>query len=250
MSHALRIAIAEDEPMNLKRLQRLLEECGCKVIAAFRNGLELEEWMTTHPAIDGLFLDIQMPGLDGLALKASLDASIPVVFVTAYQEHAAEAFDIEATDFILKPVTTDRLARALERVRRKIHPKESRKENTRFAVQAGEGLVFLEFAKITHFEVVESCVWACSGEKRFKTRWRSLGEVEAQFPHAGLLKIHRHLLIRPETVVGLRSSGGGARVMVRLSGGVELEASRGATPALKSLLGLIDKSKDPSGGSY
>ena len=63
-------------------------------------------------------------------------------------------------------------------------------------------------------------------------------EVVASFPEAGLLRIHRHLLIRPEAVLGIRSAGGGTRVLVRMIGGIELEASRGATPKLKARLGL------------
>lgn len=241
MSPGLRIAIAEDDALSLKRLHRLLEECGCTVVATFSDGLALEDWMCTHPHLDALFLDVQMPNLDGFTLKASLDISIPVVFVSAFSEHAVQAFDLDATDFILKPLSKDRLLRALDRVRRQLSPREPKSAETgRLVVYAGEGMIFLELSKLTHFEVVESCVFACVGDKRFRTRWRTLGEVETQFPQAGLLRIHRHLLIRPETVVGIRSSGGGARVKVRLAGNVELEASRGATPALKALLGLMD----------
>jgi two-component system LytT family response regulator/two-component system response regulator AlgR len=242
MNHPLRIAIAEDEPMNRRRLQRLLQDCGSEVVAAFGNGLELEEWMRASPEVDALFLDIQMPGLDGLSLRASLDPALPVVFVTAYAEHAVEAIDLEATDYLLKPVTTERLARALDRVRRKLESLPGRPSRPdpggRIPVSAGDGVLFLDLEKLTHFEVVESTVWACAGEKRFRTRWRTLGEVEVHFPHAGLMRIHRHLLIRPETIVGLRSSGCGARVIVRLLGGVEVEASRGATPGLKERLGV------------
>lgn len=239
---ALRVALAEDEPMNQRRLARLLEDCGCEVVATFSSGLDLEEWMRSGPAVDGLFLDIEMPGLDGLSLRASLDPKVPVVFVTAHAEHAVEAFDLEATDFLLKPVTTPRLAKALDRIRRTMGRQEGpgpdrAQRPTRYPVLAGTGMVFLDLARTAYFEVEDQVVWAWAGE-RFRTKWKALGEVEAFFPDAGLLRIHRHLLIRPEAVLGLRSSGGGARVLVRMAGGAELEASRGATPRLKERLGL------------
>ena len=85
--------------MNQRRLLRLLQDCGCEVVAAFANGLELEEWMATSPCVDALFLDIQMPGLDGLSLRACLDPNLPVVFVTAYANHAVDAFNLDAVDF-------------------------------------------------------------------------------------------------------------------------------------------------------
>lgn len=239
---SLRVALAEDEPLNLKRLQRLLEDCGCEVAAAFTNGLELEEWLRSQPEVDAFFLDVQMPGLDGLNLRASIPERFPVVFVTAHAEHAVRAFDLEAVDFLLKPVTVPRLAQALKRVRRALSrgepPQEaSQAKRPRYPVAAGGGVLLVDLAKTTHFEVEEQVVWAYAGEK-YRTRWKSLGEVEAAFPDAGLLRIHRHLLVRPEAVLGLRSVANGARVMVRLQGGHEVEASRGATPKLKERLGL------------
>jgi two-component system LytT family response regulator/two-component system response regulator AlgR len=246
MTQVLRVAIAEDEPMNLRRLARLLEECGCSVVASFGNGLEMEEWMGTGPAVDALFLDIQMPGLDGLSLRASLRPDLPVVFVTAFAEHAVQAFDLEAVDYLLKPVTTARLVKALARVRRMLErepvqavpaDEDRRSKGGRYPVLVDKDLLFLPLAKTTHFEVEDQVVWAHAGA-RYRTKWKSLGEVEAFFPEAGLLRIHRHLLIRPEAVLGLRSTGGGMRVLVHMAGGLELEASRGATPKLKARLGL------------
>ena len=239
---ALRIALAEDEPLNLKRLQRLLEDCGCQVVAAFTNGLELEDWLRSRPEVDAFFLDVQMPGLDGLNLRASIPERFPVVFVTAHAEHAVRAFDLEAVDFLLKPVTVPRLAQALKRVRKALAAPDAPAEpapgkKPRYPVTAGGGVLLVELAKTTHFEVEDQVVWAFAGEK-FRTRWKSLGEVEAAFPDAGLLRIHRHLLVRPEAVLGLRSIANGARVLVRLQGGLEVEASRGATPKLKDRLGL------------
>ena len=242
MSDVLKVAVAEDEPMNQRRLVRLLEECGCAVVASFANGLELEDWLAAAPTVDALFLDIQMPGLDGLSLRASIRPELPVVFVTAYAEHAVDAFELDATDFLLKPVTTGRLVKALAKIRRALGQREDAAGGhggsaTRYAVQAGSGVAFLDLARTAYFEVEDQVVWAFAGE-RFRTRWKTLGEVEAFFPDAGLLRIHRHLLIRPEAVLGIRPSGGGSRVMVRMLGGAELEASRGATPRLKDILRL------------
>ena len=242
MTQPLRVLVAEDEPMNLRRLVRLLEECGCEVAATFGNGLEAEEWLAAGNAVDALFLDIQMPGLDGLNLRASVNPDIPVVFVTAHAQHAVESYNLDAVDFLLKPATTERLAKALAKVRRALELRrsavaEDAPRDTRYPVIAGSGVVLLDLAKTAFFEVEDQVVWAFAGE-RFRTRWKTLGEVEAFFPDADLIRIHRHLLIRPAAVLGLRSSGNGNRVLVRMAGGVELEASRGATPELKRRLRL------------
>jgi two-component system LytT family response regulator/two-component system response regulator AlgR len=248
VTHPLRVAVAEDEPMNQRRLVRLLQECGCEVVAAFGNGLEVEEWLATVPDVDALFLDIQMPGLDGLSLRASIRPDLPVVFVTAHAQHAVDAFTLDAVDFLLKPATTQRLAKSLAKVRRALQQRsevaeateaaeEGASADSRFPVIAGSGVVFLDLARTAFFEVEDQIVWAFAGE-RFRTKWKTLGEVEAFFPDADLLRIHRHLLIRPAAVLGIRSSGNGNRVLVRMAGGAELEASRGATPKLKARLRL------------
>ncbi len=162
--------------------------------------------------------------------------------MTAYANHAVDAYNLDAVDFLLKPVTTERLAKALAKVRRALDQQEGLQDEgaglgSRYPVIAGTGVVFLDLAKTSFFEVEDQIVWAFAGE-RFRTKWKTLGEVEAVFPNAGLLRIHRHLLIRPAAVLGIRSSGNGNRVMVRMAGGVELEASRGATPKLKTCLRL------------
>ena len=240
----MRVAIAEDEPLSGKRLLRLLQEADCEVVAAFAEGRGLAEWLKQPREVDALFLDIHMPNLDGLAILKALDGRIPAVLTTAFREHAVEAFDSEATDYLLKPITASRLERALKRIEGRWGPGRMAPSTPtappqgplRYPVHAGEGVVLVDLGKTTHFEVENEVVWAHAGA-RMRTHWTSLGEVEAAFPRAGMLRIHRHLLIRPETVIGLRPSSGG-RAIIRLLGGGELEASRGGAPRLRERLGL------------
>ena len=240
----LKVALADDEPLARSRLSRLLKEAGCEVLAELPDGLALLEWLKMAPQLDALFLDIQMPGATGLEVIAELPVPLPVVFVTAYSEHAVRAFDTAAVDYILKPIAADRLERALARLREGRVPRRSGAElqqllpgNTRFPVKAGEGVVFLDLRKTTHFEVEEEVVYAVAGGQRHRTTWTSLAEVESAFPAVGLLRIQRHLLLRPEAVLGLKPLEGG-RASVRVAEGQDLEVSRSVTPRLKEMLGL------------
>jgi len=79
----------------------------------------------------------------------------------------------------------------------------------RYAIKAGAGVVFLDLAKTTYFEVVDGTVWARAAG-RFQTLWKTLAEVEAAFPSAGLLRVHRHLLVRPEIILGVKPLWGAA----------------------------------------
>jgi DNA-binding LytR/AlgR family response regulator len=240
----LRVALADDEPLARQRLSRMLKEAGCDVLAELTDGPSLLAWLRETPELDALFLDIQMPGASGLEVAAELPRPLPVVFVTAHAEHALRAFDAAALDYLLKPLRAERLNQTLQRIREGHLPARSGAElaphlpgSSRVPVRAGEGHVFLELKRITFFEVETEVVWAWHGGQRHRTPWTTLAEVESAFPQAGLLRIQRHLLLRPEAVLGLRPIDGG-RAAVRLSEGQELEVSRTATPRLKELLGL------------
>lgn len=228
--------VAEDEPFNLKRLSRLLREAGCEVVAELEDGPSVLAWLGRGEAVDALFLDIQMPGLTGLDLSADLPREIPVVFVTAYAEHAVKAFEQAAADYLLKPATAERLGATLQRLRARVQREGARPPGPfRFPVKAGEGLVLVDLAKTTHFVFEDEAVWAFAGD-RLRTTWKTLAEAEVALG-TRVVRGHRHLLVRPEAVVGIRTGDSG-RLLVRLASGVEVEVSRGAAPGLKARLGL------------
>ncbi len=254
----LRAAIADDEPVALQRLKTLLLEAGWDV-DAFEDGKRLLAHLQEQSA-DALFLDIQMPGLSGLEVLGELpDPPPPVIFVTAKSDYALAAFEHAAADYLLKPVTAERLGKTLARLLGNQVPRRSVSElraalpppaapvgpsgyglpaqPLRFPVRAGEGKLLLELRKVSHFEVVDQVVWAHTGKQKFRTSWVSLAEVEAAFPGAGLLRIQRHLLVRPEAVLGVRALSSGRRAVL-VQDGVELEASRSAAHALKERLGI------------
>jgi len=234
----LKVVVAEDEALSRKRLVRLLQEAGCVVVNSFAEGRGAREWLEQHREVEAVFLDVHMPNLDGLAILKALGGQVPIVLTTAFAEHAVEAFDSEAVDYLLKPVTASRLERALKRIENRwaqAPPAPALPASQRYPVHAGEGVVFVDLHKTTYFEVESEVVWAHAGG-RLRTQWKSLSEVEAAFP-TGLLRIHRHLLVRLEAVLGLRPALGG-RAIVRLVGGEEIEASRGGAPRLREHFGI------------
>jgi DNA-binding LytR/AlgR family response regulator len=115
--------IADDEPGLSRALARALAELWpeLQVVHIARHGLEAAERIAQLQP-DLAFLDIRMPGMTGLEVAQGIEGPTRVVFVTAYDDYAVQAFEAEAIDYVLKPVSTDRLARTLERVKRAMGP--------------------------------------------------------------------------------------------------------------------------------
>lgn len=112
----LEVIIVDDEPPARKRMRQLLSELGSvRVAGDFANANDARAFLQNH-RVDAMFLDIRMPGADGFSLLAQLEQPPAVVFVTAFSQFAVEAFEVEAVDYVLKPVTKQRLAETLQRL--------------------------------------------------------------------------------------------------------------------------------------
>ncbi len=122
---ALRVLVVDDEELARLRLRSLVAECTeprCSVVGEAANSAQALVWMATREC-DLVLLDVQMPGRDGTQLAAELrfkQPAPPVVFVTAHAEHALKAFDLEAVDYLTKPVKRERLQAALRRVAQRL----------------------------------------------------------------------------------------------------------------------------------
>src|SRR3978361_1043892 len=121
---ALRVLIVDDEPLARQELQYLLESAGdVEVVGTGSNGIEAVDLIRTHKP-DVVFLDVQMPGLDGFGvLKKLLEKKMrmpQVVFATAYDQYAVRAFEVNAVDYLLKPFDKARVGRTIEKARDRI----------------------------------------------------------------------------------------------------------------------------------
>src|SRR5512145_2030528 len=123
----IRALIVDDEPLARERMRTLLgAEPDVDVVGEARDGVEAVEAILAHSP-DLVFLDVHMPKLDGFEVIQTVgsDRMPPVVFVTAYDQHALRAFEVQALDYLLKPFDSDRFQSALKRVRRQIDSQES-----------------------------------------------------------------------------------------------------------------------------
>jgi DNA-binding LytR/AlgR family response regulator len=185
--------------------------------------------------VDAVFMDIRMPGLTGLDLARVLSRfrePPPVVFVTAHDEHAVAAFDLNAVDYVLKPVSDERLAEAVRRVvESRLPPGVAADEDT-IAVELGGRTRFVSRGGVRYVEAHGDYARLHTAEGSHLLRV-PLTVLEDQWRDAGFVRIHRSLLVALAHVEEVRMDAGRCTVVV---GGEELAVSRRHTRELRDLL--------------
>jgi DNA-binding LytR/AlgR family response regulator len=244
--------IVDDEPLARVHLRRLLETQGVQVVGEAENAaqaLELAEDM--HPEL--LLLDIQMPGLTGIQMASALlhvDPTPLLVFVTGYSEHAVAAFEHDALDYLLKPVSADRLAKTLVRARERLADVGARKAAREWITERAAEAPPLRRLPVradyvVHLIRVEEIVCALAREKRVFVRTRSgehrtyytLTQLESLLPRDEFLRIHDSCIVNMDQIEELIFLGNHA-YEVRLADGHRLPVGRTRYTELQRRLGL------------
>ena len=238
----IRAVIADDEPLARLRLRRLLGGIpGIEVVAECASGIEVMQLLPDCPC-DLLFLDIQMPGADGFqALEHVVARPRAVVFVTAYAEHAVRAFDVQAVDYLLKPISAERLSQALERVQRALAsdaplalPPAIPK---RLALPIGRRMQMVELDELDCALAQANYVELKVGARSFVLR-DTISGFHARLDPQRFLRIHRSAIVRIDAIREIEPLASG-RYRVNLHGGQRLVSGRSYRGALRAALGLV-----------
>ncbi len=238
----IRAIIVDDEPLARQVLRELLEDHPeVEVVAECKNGFEAVKAVSDLP-VDLLFLDIQMPKLDGFEVLELLDRPVPVIFVTAYDEYAVRAFDAHAVDYLLKPYTSERLAEAVSRVKHEAPPpelrSEARPENTyltRIVIKDGPDIVIIPEGDIDHIAAEDDYV-SVHAKGRSYLKHQTMASLEASLDPAHFLRIHRSAIVRLDRIkrIELHTKD---RYIAILEDGTVLPISRSGHKRLKDALG-------------
>lgn len=252
MNPTLRVLIVDDETPARARLRDLLGDiaAGCPNLVAgmAANGVEALRLIEQAGAVDVVLCDIRMPVMDGVELArhlGRLPAPPAVIFTTAYDQYAVQAFELAAVDYLLKPVRAERLASALAKVRRPppadaalaaLAPGERR----HFSVSERGRILLLPVAEVRYLKAELKYVTARTAEREFVLD-EALTQIEQEFGER-FLRIHRNCLVARAAVAGVERAGehdGEAHWEILLAGLAErLPVSRRQWPTVKQALGL------------
>ncbi len=249
------VVIADDEPLARDELLYLLKSIpGVEVTGQARNGIEAVT-MIKDLEPDLVFLDVQMPGLDGLGVvRRLIEKKIPLphlVFATAYDQYAVEAFDLEAVDYLLKPFDKARLARAVERTRKQTEkpspPKMEKILETiaarpslppKIIVRAQNRMMMVDAAEIVYATIEDGVITIVARDTEGTSNYATIEELSAALPE-NFWRVHRSYLVNinkiREVVPWFKSS-----FMLKLDDKkqTQVPVSRQQTKRLRDLLRL------------
>jgi two-component system LytT family response regulator len=250
----IRAVLVDDEELARQLLREYLNHAGgVEVIAECANGFEAVKAVAERKP-DLVFLDVQMPKLDGFEVLELIDPSVAVIYVTAYDQYAMRAFDAHAVDYLLKPFSSDRLKKALERARLRLgepvpmkprisatelsaaaRPPEQKLE--RIVVKDGAKVHIIPLEKLDYVEAQDDYV-ALRSEKKNYLKQQTISSVEGQLDPKKFVRIHRSYIVNLERIARIEPYTKDSRVAV-LTDGTQLPVSRSGHARLKELLGEV-----------
>lgn len=246
----MKVLIADDEALARARLKRLLSAMdGVEVAGEATDGDEVLA-RVRQGGLDLVLLDIQMPKLTGTEAMALWPADGPlVVFCTAHAQHAVEAFETGAVDYLLKPIEPARLQKALERAkergaRTRFADALKASQVSRLAVTTRQGVVLLDPAAVTHATLEDELVTVFTREAQYLTDF-TLQDLAERLPPGRFERVHRRALLNLEAVARLEPLETGG-YLARTHGGHTVEVSRQAARDLRKRLGLRRPAGDDS----
>lgn len=253
----IRAYLVDDEPLALERLSRMLTATGrVEICGSSTDPREaIAHIRRTPPEV--LFLDIHMPGLSGFDLLGELTEQPLVIFTTAYDRYALDAFAVNSIDYLLKPIEPEHLERAISRAERMTSGGERPAAVRdllaqltaslqvakspwleRIASKSGDKVEPIDLRRVTHFYSKDKLTFAATSDRSHVVDL-TIAELEEKLDPGRFIRIHRGTILNLDHLLELHSIFGG-RMVARLKDGkkTELQVSRDRVATLKSRLGL------------
>lgn len=187
---SIRTIIIDDEPLARRGMQQLVSSHPeLQLVGTFSTAADAEKYMKTN-RVDFILLDIEMPGLNGMDFAMNAAGEAAIVFTTAYTEYVSESYEVNAVDYLVKPIEPARFARAVERVVREL----DRIPTERITVKADRRMVNIDVAGIVMVEGVKDYVKLHLSDKNVTTRL-TIKRMERLLPAATFLRIHKSFIV-------------------------------------------------------
>ena len=201
MKKTYKALIIDDEPTAREILESHLQKIDLiEVVGSCKNAMEGFSKLN-ETQVDLIFLDINMPEISGLQFAKTIDKNTKLIFTTAYREYAADGFDLQAVDYLLKPISLERLIKAINKFLGESIPlesvseKEIQAENNDFIfVRSDRKMIKIDFKDILYIESLSDYLKIHTAERTITTR-ETISNIETKLPHKNFLRCHRSFIV-------------------------------------------------------
>ncbi len=201
MPETIYCLVVDDEPVAREILENLLAKINSvKVVACCKNAVEAFNVINSKK-VDLIFLDINMPEISGLSFARSINKNIKIIFTTAYREYAVDGFDLQAVDYLLKPISFDRLLQAINKYLNEttvdnglVSEEILAEKNDYIFVRSDRKMVKINFSEILFIESLSDYIKIHLKDKTVITR-ETLSNIEAKLPQTDFIKVHRSFIV-------------------------------------------------------
>ncbi|HXX63464.1 MAG TPA: LytTR family DNA-binding domain-containing protein [Bacteroidota bacterium] len=246
----MRAMLVDDEELARKRLRKLLQKHGAEIeiVGEADNGTAAAE-LIARERPDVVFLDVQMPGCDGFEVVRRLQAKPVIIFVTAYNEYALKAFEENSIDYLLKPVTQERLDKTIEKMHRFFESSSDEMNERlhrflthlaspqirRLKVNLGEKIILLDLPDIVYIEAKDKYTFVHTQDSEYMID-ESLSDIHARLEDANFIRIHRAYIVNIKYVRELvKWFAGRYKVRLKDKAGTELVVTRNYADQIRRL---------------
>ncbi|MFB6341658.1 LytR/AlgR family response regulator transcription factor [Saccharicrinis sp. FJH62] len=203
---SIKCLIVDDEAIARDVLENHLSKISSVEITGIcKNALEAFN-ILQHQSVDLMFLDINMPEISGLSLAKTVSRDVKIIFTTAYREYAVDGFDLKAVDYLLKPISFERLLQSVQKyfdeqhVIAETHKDEAGKEKNDFMfVRSDRKMIKINFSDIVFIESLSDYLKIHTTEVVIVTR-ETLSNIEAVLPQGRFLRVHRSYIVAPKYI--------------------------------------------------
>ncbi|WP_339888291.1 LytTR family DNA-binding domain-containing protein [uncultured Flavobacterium sp.] len=201
MSNSYNCIIVDDEKAAREILESHLQKIDAvKVLASCKNAIEAFAVINSEK-VDLIFLDINMPEINGLSFAKSINKDIKIIFTTAYREYAADGFDLQAVDYLLKPISFERLSQAIAKLigetiikNNELSTEITAEKSDFIFVRSDRKMIKIDYSDIFYIESLSDYIKIHITEKTIVTR-ETISNIEAKLPNNDFMRVHRSYLI-------------------------------------------------------
>ena len=201
MSKIIRCLIVDDEPVAREILEDHLSRINTfRLAGSCKNAMEAFKIINAE-SIDLIFLDINMPEISGLSFARSINKNIKIIFTTAYREYAVDGFDLQAVDYLLKPISFERFLQAVNKyldenttVRSFTENEVSEEKNDFMFIRSDRKMVKIDFSEILFIESISDYIKIHLSDKTIITR-ETMSNIEVKLPQREFIRVHRSFIV-------------------------------------------------------